>query len=476
MNKSASIISVILFLVIIRAAFLPYFPLTDNTESRYAVIAADMESSGDWITPRVWMSGKQVPYLGKPPLHFWAAALSVHLFGRNEFAVRLPAFVFSLLLIALLHFVVRRYWDGEIADSAALILFSSAMFFAFSGTVILDMTLTFFIAAAVLCHYALTKESSRNLKRIYSILVFVFLGLGFLTKGPVCLVLFGMPVFLWLVLYKKWAVLRDYDWLTGIAAFALITVPWFALAEARSPGFLEYFFVNENLLRFISSDYGDRYGWGHVLPYGTAALFFLAAALPWSIWCIVLASRKCGREKIKSMARNQDSGLFLLAAAGIILFLCFARQLVAAYVLPALPFFAVCAAALFRESGIPGKQIAVVCCVSVIIYSAFVLAILPRAEERYSSKQVLSVARAIHKSPLGGKVIFLSDMPYSAYFYGRELIAPWDKDLLKNLDLQYRPAQGSFYILKQNDSGAIPGPVQDKLTVVYSSNTWRIYR
>lgn len=46
---------------------------------------------------------------------------------------------------------------------------------------------------------------------------------------------------------------------------------WFAACELRNPGFLPYFFVNENFLRFITPDYGDAYGNGHVYPRGAAS-------------------------------------------------------------------------------------------------------------------------------------------------------------------------------------------------------------
>jgi 4-amino-4-deoxy-L-arabinose transferase-like glycosyltransferase len=66
-------------------------PITDPTEGRYALIAREMVTSGDWVTPRLWIEGAQVPYLGKPPLFFWETALSIRLpSSRSVCRHRLP--------------------------------------------------------------------------------------------------------------------------------------------------------------------------------------------------------------------------------------------------------------------------------------------------------------------------------------------------------------------------------------------------
>jgi hypothetical protein len=48
-----------------------------------------------------------VPFWAKPPMSTWLSALSIKIFGVNEFAVRFPALVISLILLYLLSFVWR---------------------------------------------------------------------------------------------------------------------------------------------------------------------------------------------------------------------------------------------------------------------------------------------------------------------------------------------------------------------------------
>src|SRR6266446_3331233 len=61
--------------------------LWEPDEGRYAEIAREMVVSGDYVTPRDDFE----LYFEKPPLVYWANAVSIKLFGANEFAVRLPA-------------------------------------------------------------------------------------------------------------------------------------------------------------------------------------------------------------------------------------------------------------------------------------------------------------------------------------------------------------------------------------------------
>ena len=60
--------------------------LNEPDEGRYAEIAREMIELGDWIVPHFWY----VPHLDKPPLTYCAVAVSMSVFGQNEWAVRLP--------------------------------------------------------------------------------------------------------------------------------------------------------------------------------------------------------------------------------------------------------------------------------------------------------------------------------------------------------------------------------------------------
>ncbi len=161
------------------------------------------------------------------------------------------------------------------------------------------MHLALCVAGSLMAYLAFALEPDERIQKRWSLLVFVLLAGGFLTKGPVAIVLFGLPVLLWTAFRKRWRLLARHAWRTGIPLFALLVVPWFVLAEMRNPGFLHYFFVNENLLRFLRPEYGDLYGTGHPFPRGSAVLMFVIAAIPWSL----VAIRRAGTAPRRSSKR-----------------------------------------------------------------------------------------------------------------------------------------------------------------------------
>src|SRR5579862_7141694 len=85
-------------LLIAFSALILYLPglgkpaLWEPDEGRYAEIAREMYLSGDYVTPR----DNFVRYFEKPPLVYWAETSAISIFGINEFAVRLPAALFSV--------------------------------------------------------------------------------------------------------------------------------------------------------------------------------------------------------------------------------------------------------------------------------------------------------------------------------------------------------------------------------------------
>jgi 4-amino-4-deoxy-L-arabinose transferase-like glycosyltransferase len=462
----------------IRAVTLPIHPITDDTEARYATVARDMADSGDWITPRVWVHGEHVPFLGKPPLHIWATSLSIRLFGANEFAVRFPSLVGAFLIVTLMWVILRRYVDVDITHSAVVMVSSCVLFFVLAGAVVIDMTLALCVTGSVLSYQAFLMETVRARKRLWSLGVFISLGLGFLTKGPVAVVMFGIPVFLWTLLHKRWGTLKDHVWWAGILVFLGLTVPWFWLAEIRSPGFLKYFFYNENLLRFVTHEYGDLYGRGHQLPYGTAIAMLLLAGLPWTLWCIVLLFKKKGREWLISSLKNEPTSLFTLSLMGITLFLCLARQLLLTYLLPVLPFFAVWGAILLRKLGVSRRAIFRASFVVIFFYGIAYPLVQPWAEQRYSAKGIVRLAReARARFSLDGGLMFASRVPYSAYFYGRDFILPHDgEDASLSISRGLNSRKEHLYVINRKYQRDVPPQLLGKLETVCIFGNWTLYR
>ena len=232
-------------LVLVRLVLMAMLPLTDTSEPRYAEIARLMVQSGDWITP--WFS-PGVPFWGKPPLAFWASALSFKMFGVNAFAARLPGLL-AMGGVGLLTYAWARVWFGTVAARiATLVLASSLLPFVAAGAVLTDAWLTLAVVLGI-AGFALAPET-----RSPGLRYAAFLGaaIGLLAKGPLALVLIGAVVLPWAVWHRQLGRhLRALPWFGGTLIVLVLVVPWYVLAESKTPGFLHYFLVGEHLARFL---------------------------------------------------------------------------------------------------------------------------------------------------------------------------------------------------------------------------------
>jgi 4-amino-4-deoxy-L-arabinose transferase-like glycosyltransferase len=328
-----------------RLVLLEHPNLVDPTEARYASIAQQMVRSGDWLTPHLPMPEGIVPYLGKPPLHFWLTAAAFELLGMDTWSARLPSFLGALLILAAVFTLARSAYGRSTALLATLITLSSAMFFFISGASVIDMTLTATVTAAILPLYL--RIVGQRLQWWLVPLAAFFGALGFLTKGPIALVLIFLPFFLWGALRRDFSWIRTTSWVSALIVFIAVAAPWFILSEHANPGFLRYFIWNENIARYLFKSYGDKYGSGHVYPRGTSWLMLIVAFLPWTA-LLAWRVKSLGVKKVKKIVFADQKTLFVLCwGITATFFFTFVRQLHALYILPSIPGLAILTAYLW---------------------------------------------------------------------------------------------------------------------------------
>ena len=476
MRDSRVALLLVLAWAAVRLATLPVLPLVDPTEGRYATVAREMLRSGDLVTPTIWRDGEHVPYLGKPPLQFWLMSGSMALLGENEVAARLPGFLAALVLLGIVAVVCSRVFDRRIAARAVLVLASCGGFFLLAGAATLDMTFTLWVAGALLFQLAFLAEARPAAKRRWSLLTFAFLGLAVLTKGPIGLVFFAVPVLAWTVLHRAWGDLAGHAWLPGLALFGVLVVPPYWAVEAANPGFLQYFLWQENVLRFVTSDYGDRYGAGHRTFLGAAALFVVADAAPFSLWLLV--ERVRGRIRLRpSLPARRRAADFLLAGwLGTTVLLCFGRQVLWTYVLPVVPLLAVHIAVVLDATCRPLRFVARVACVTWFVLAAAHLAVRPSVERGKSTRAVLGAAQErLAQDGRTGRVMLLPSTPNSAYFYGNgsERVLPHSKiDWIDQLRAQVDAGTDDLYALRESAWDEVPSTLRERLRRVGTSGRW----
>lgn len=315
-------------------------PLADMTEPRYAEIARVMAATGDWITPWFHLN---VPFWGKPPLSFWCQALSFKLFGVSEFTGRLPSWLATLGMLALVMRLASTLADRRVGLWAGLIFSSMALTYISAGTVMTD---SFLALGTTLSLVSFAMVLSGH-KRGWRWGPFIGLIIGLLAKGPLTLILLGIPVFFWALWSRGWKILfTELPWWRGLLLTLVVTLPWYILAELKTPGFLDYFIIGEHIKRFLDPGWaGDLYGSAHSQPHGMIWLHFIGATFPWSLVGLaglVIAWRHSRlRGPLRAGLADTRIRLAVTSTLTAPVFFTLSGNILWTYVLPSLPFFAV---------------------------------------------------------------------------------------------------------------------------------------
>jgi 4-amino-4-deoxy-L-arabinose transferase-like glycosyltransferase len=308
------------------ALFAP--PLLDDADATHAGAAQHMALSGDWVTLKV----DGIRYLEKPPLPYWLAAADYHLFGFNVFATHLPL-TLGVLGLAILAWVWgRRAYGERAAFYAALSILTSVGVFLFTRIFIPEVLLTLLLAFA-LYNFFIGLEDAKP-ARFY--LTWAALACAMLAKGMVGPVFFLLAAVPYLLLTGQWRRWRRFRLPSGILLFLAIAAPWHILAGLRNPGaghpvgnipspghvhgFFYFYFINEQVLRFLGKRYPVDY---NKLPFVLYWGLHLVWLFPWSIY-LPAVFKKTRWEKRDF--RGRTTLLLAIYAAVILLFFSFSTN------------------------------------------------------------------------------------------------------------------------------------------------------
>ena len=312
--------------------------LWEPDEGRYAEIAREMVLSGDYVTPRDDFE----LYFEKPPLVYWAEAAAIGIFGVNEFAVRLPAALFSIGQVVVTAALAELMFGATAGFLAALVLALSPLFFGFARFATLDPALAFFLTAALATFYLAARENSfsQPSARRWMLISAAMLAMGTLAKGPIALLLAGAIALAWLAIEHRLREIVRMPLVWCGLIYAAIVLPWFILMEMRNPGFLRFFFIHEHFERYTTS---SEHGWG---PW-----FFIPIVLggmwPWIFFVPLGWSAMRADDALPNIvpASSRRSNASFLAIWFIVIFVFFSipRSKLGSYILPALPPLAIVA-------------------------------------------------------------------------------------------------------------------------------------
>jgi 4-amino-4-deoxy-L-arabinose transferase-like glycosyltransferase len=291
--------------------------LMDDVDAVQAQIARNMLTSGDWVTARL----DGVPYLEKAPFIYWAMAGSYAIFGVHDWAARIPIALSAIALAALTAAFAAWAFERRAALYAGLCVATCIGLFLFTRILIPDVMLTFTIALAMWAFLRVLDEEEPH-PRLWSTILAASLGAGLLLKSLVSVVFPVASAFIYLAITQQLFSRRTWKRLhplSGALIGLLIAAPWHILATLRNPpyfsfalhsgpgqyhGFLWFFFINEQLLRFLNLRYPRDY---NTVPRFYFWVLHLVWLFPWSVYFPAIAklsfkpSDRAGRARLLAL-------------------------------------------------------------------------------------------------------------------------------------------------------------------------------
>ncbi len=298
--------------------------LMDDVDAVQAQIARNMLSSGDWVTARL----DGVVYLEKAPLIYWAIAASYKIFGAHDWAARIPVALSTIgLCWVTMAFGVWAF-GKQAGFYAGLCMATCIGLFLFTRILIPDVMLTFTVALA-LWAFLRALDNGEPHPRFWAFILAVNLGLGLLLKSligvlfPVAAIVIYFGITGQLFSAAAWRRLHP---VSGLLIVLIVAAPWHVLATLRNPpyfaftlhsgpgeyhGFLWFFFINEQLLRFLNLRYPRDY---NTVPRLYFWLLHLVWLFPWSVYLPAIA-----KLSFKPVDRAGRTRLLALCWAGFVL-------------------------------------------------------------------------------------------------------------------------------------------------------------
>jgi len=256
--------------------------LNEPDEGRYSDVAREMLASGDWLVPHFWF----MPHLDKPPMTYWCEAISLKLFGQNEWAVRLPLALAGLSGLLATFLLARSMIGSRAGWISILLLQTSFLYFAMARFLTTDLYLTQFIAWAFYLFWESWLEVRAPAPRAVRFLSWhlagwVAVALAFMTKGPIALAiplagLFALAVFR----RREFAAERLFFMgiVLGLALMVALVVPWFLAVFHREPDAANYMLIDQAFGHLFGVTINNRRG-SPFYFFGILAV----GLLPWSI-------------------------------------------------------------------------------------------------------------------------------------------------------------------------------------------------
>jgi hypothetical protein len=258
------------------------------------------------------------------------------------------------------------------------------------------------------------------------------------------------------------------------------------MAEMRTPGFLNYFFIGEHLKKFTESGWaGDLYGHAHNEPRGMIWLFWLVSNLPWSlVFLAALAKQILRRNTGEDVLRMPDWTAYLISwALSPMLFFTLAGNIMLTYVLTGVPAFAILAADVWERrivalehsqtvSRFRGLLWPAMGLIIPLIYLIGIITVGPEMVSRRSQKEVVEKYNSL-RTEQTSKLVYVYKIPYSAEFYSQGSAEQSSPD---QIERYFQNENQDFFVFRSDDFERLPAAVSEKLEQVWQYKNLTLLR
>ncbi|OIR16692.1 undecaprenyl phosphate-alpha-4-amino-4-deoxy-L-arabinose arabinosyl transferase [mine drainage metagenome] len=261
----------------------------------------------DWIVPT--LAGE--PYLDKPPLYYWTAALFAKtlapLLPLHDGA-RLATGFYTALTLLFVGLSGRELFGNNRGWPAAIILIGCLGMLVRAHEILTDNALLTG-CAMMLYGYALSLRRAR----LGGVLIGIGLGIGFMSKGFIAPMLF-LLISLGLLLFRNW---RTRGYLTTLIIALLCALPWFVvwpwLLFQHSPQLFIEWIWTRNIGRWF----------GYVRSGDFHESLYYLKSLPWLAWPATPLAAWTVWEARKRIPQQPEFQLLLTSFVAMLLLLSF---------------------------------------------------------------------------------------------------------------------------------------------------------
>jgi 4-amino-4-deoxy-L-arabinose transferase-like glycosyltransferase len=351
---SLALIFLLWILIYFASIFTP--ALLDDVDTVHAEASREMVLRHDWVT----LYNNGIRYLEKAPLMYWAVAASYEIFGVKEWSTRLPLMLAVLALLLATYRLGAESYGERGGFYSAVVLATSLGPYIFTRFQIPDVIVALWLTAGAFFFLLSLRQEMPSRWVCWGFAATC--ALNVLTKSLIGLVFPLAAISLFLLVTGNLRHILKLRLISSTLVFLAIAAPWHILAALRNPsqgavkGFLWFYFVNEQFLRYIGKRVPPGYDTVPLLIFWGLTVLWV---FPWMIFLpqsFTQVPLRLQELRGKLSPAQQASLFFFVWALVIVGFFSFSTRQ-EYYTIPAVPALALLIGGwLAKESANPAES------------------------------------------------------------------------------------------------------------------------